>query len=249
MTASNIVAITGGAGALGSELARSLVREGSVVALLDSTHAQDRLAALAAELGPTNAFTYAGDLASADVWSTALGAIEAALGRREAAARILDGLALDREADDGWPFSAEESVAAQRAGTATGTTLLARIFSRTMGTRTNGASPPSEDALVVGASGAWFRPPRGARVGLERRRSLALLLDHLARSHVEQPGAPARAAVLFSAAWPGEKAIASAAAHRVRVAVATLRKLGLRDCLVTTPEGYALTPTLEVVRA
>ena len=43
--------------------------------------------------------------------------------------------------------------------------------------------------------------------------------------------------------------IASAAAHRVRVAVATLRKMGLRDCLVTTPEGYALTPALDLIRA
>jgi len=178
-----------------------------------------------------------------------LAGIETALGRDEAAARILAGLVLEREADDGWPFSAEDCVAAQRAGNATGATLLGRIFSRTIGAPANVTAPPSDDALVVGASGAWFRPPRGARVGLERRRSLALLLDHLARAHLEQPGVPARAATLFSAAWPGEKAIASAAAHRVRVAVATLRKMGLRDCLVTTPEGYALTPALDLIRA
>jgi hypothetical protein len=55
-------------------------------------------------------------------------------------------------------------------------------------------------------------------------------------------------AVLFSAAWPGEKAIASAAAQRVRVAIATLRKMGLRDQLVTTPEGYGLAKTVSLVR-
>ncbi|OJY16368.1 MAG: hypothetical protein BGO98_30255 [Myxococcales bacterium 68-20] len=180
-----------------------------------------------------------------------LAGLEAALGRHDAAAQILDRLVLEREADAWWPFSATACVEAQRAGavTVSGTTLLARLFSRTVGAHAIVAPTPREDALVVGAGGAWFRPPHGTRVGLERRRSLALLLDHLAKTHVEQAGATVRAATLFSAAWPGEKAIASAAAHRVRVAVATLRKMGLRDCLVTTPEGYALTPALELVRA
>ena len=85
-------------------------------------------------------------------------------------------------------------------------------------------------------------------MGLERRRSLALLLDHLATARLERPGTTARPATLFTAAWPGEKAIAAAAAHRVRVAVATLRKMGLRDALVTTPDGYALSAETELVR-
>lgn len=58
-----------------------------------------------------------------------------------------------------------------------------------------------------------------------------------------------RSAALFTAAWPGEKAIASAAAHRVRVAIATLRKMGLRGALVTTPDGYGITSDTELVRA
>jgi hypothetical protein len=108
-----------------------------------------------------------------------------------------------------------------------------------------------EAALVIGESGSWFRPPRGARVGLERRRSLALLLDRLAQERSDRPGATLAAATLFAAAWPGEKAIASAAAHRVRVAVATLRKMGLRDAIVTLDGGggYALATELQVVRA
>jgi hypothetical protein len=115
--------------------------------------------------------------------------------------------------------------------------LLERIVRRAS---KKAEAPPPDDALLVGAGGSWFRAPEGVRVGLERRRSLALLLDRLAAERLERPGATLSAAALFAAAWPGERAIASAAAHRVRVAVATLRKMGLRDLLVTTPEGYSL---------
>jgi len=108
----------------------------------------------------------------------------------------------------------------------------------------------ADDALVVGVDGARIRAGNGARVGLERRRSLALLIDRLARERIDRPGATLDAAALFVAAWPGEKAIASAGAHRVRVAVATLRKLGLRDAIVTLEGGggYALAADLRVVR-
>jgi predicted ATPase len=190
-----------------------------------------------------------------------LAGIEAALGRDAAASHILDGIALDRETNAWWPLSALDCVNAQRAASTSGSTddpkrargLFARIFARTLptapGAQRNLVPLPSEDALVVGAGGIWFRPPRGARVGLERRRSLALLLDHLATVRSEQPGITVRAATLFGVAWPGEKALASAAAHRVRVAVATLRKMGLRDALVTTPDGYGLSADVELVRA
>ncbi len=132
---------------------------------------------------------------------------------------------------DGWRFGA----------------LHARVRGRAAG---GAAAPVVEGGLVVGVDGAWFRAADRARVGLERRRSLALLLDRLARERVDRPGAPLAASALFAAAWPGEKAIASAAAHRVRVAVATLRKLGLRDAIVTLDGGggYALAAELRVVR-
>ncbi|MBS2015114.1 MAG: hypothetical protein JST00_19645 [Deltaproteobacteria bacterium] len=110
------------------------------------------------------------------------------------------------------------------------------------------------DALVVGESGAWFRPPNGARVGLERRRNLARILDRLAAAHEAAKGlagavAPISSGQLFEVAWPGEKALPHAAAHRVRVAVATLRKMGLAEAILTTPTGYALAAHTTVVRA
>lgn len=113
------------------------------------------------------------------------------------------------------------------------------------------ARPPA-DALVIGEGGAWFRPPNGSRVGLERRKNLALLLDRLAsaRGPAGAPtGAPVTSAALFEIAWPREKALPHAAAHRVRVAVATLRKMGLADAIVTTPTGYAIADGLALVRA
>lgn len=104
--------------------------------------------------------------------------------------------------------------------------------------------PPPDDALLIGANASWFRAPHGERVNLDRRRNLALLLAHLASA--------ARSSVtsseLVAAGWPGEKVIATAGAHRVRVAIATLRKLGLKDAIVTTADGYTLASNITVVR-
>lgn len=176
-----------------------------------------------------------------------LAAIEHAFGRHDAAAHILGRCSLERELDPWWAVSAIDvfglAAALPAPPKAQGSGLLARLFARVAKGEPQVAIP--EDALLVGSN--WFRAPRGARVGLERRRSLALLLFHLAERHARERGVAVATAALFAAAWPGEKAIASAAAHRVRVAIATLRKMGLRDVVVTTPDGYALAPELTVV--
>jgi len=104
------------------------------------------------------------------------------------------------------------------------------------------------DALAIGPAGRWFRMPRGEVVSLERRRPLALLLDSLAQARTEGSNEPLGWDALQQAGWPGERIMASAGAHRVRVAISTLRKLGLRDALETTPEGYRLTTGVQVVR-
>lgn len=182
-----------------------------------------------------------------------LAAIETRLHRDDAAKDIL------RQIDEAKPFCESLWWPVEERAWTKPATLHGRLFARedreerargTPSVGTGSALP--DDALVVGAEGAWFRLPFGARVGLERRRSLALLLDCLANAAVEAQRSSSvtslRASDLFAAAWPGEKAIPSATAHRVRVAVATLRKMGLRDALLTTPDGYALTPDLRVFR-
>lgn len=108
--------------------------------------------------------------------------------------------------------------------------------------------PPPPEALAVGPRGAWFRAPDGELVSLERRRPLAAILDHLLRARQADPGAACTWEQLVEAAWPGERMMPTAAAHRVRVAVSTLRKLGLRERLMTASEGYLLDPTCPVAR-
>ena len=109
--------------------------------------------------------------------------------------------------------------------------------------------PPPDDALLVGPAGLWFRVPHGEKVLLDRRRQLAKMLDRLAEERASRPGSALGWEALLGAGWPGERVLPEAAAHRVRVAVSTLRKLGLRDMLRTTEDGYLLVPDIPAIRA
>lgn len=100
-------------------------------------------------------------------------------------------------------------------------------------------------ALVVESTGRWFRPPHAESVDLERRRPLRLIVARLSEQRLENPGVPIPWDGLLEAGWPGERVIPSAGAHRVRVAVSTLRKLGLRSVLCTVDEGYLFDPAVE----
>jgi len=106
-----------------------------------------------------------------------------------------------------------------------------------------------DDTLVIGAKGLWFRAPGQSRASLERRRPLALMLEALGRARIESPGRALDSAQLLAAGWPGEKVIFRAGAHRVRVGIATLRKLGLKSALVTDANGYMLAAEMRVAFA
>ncbi len=69
----------------------------------------------------------------------------------------------------------------------------------------------------------------------------------LTKERLERPDATLGSRALMDAAWAGEKLQTAAGAHRVRVAISTLRKLGLP--IVTRDDGYALAPETTVVRA
>jgi NAD(P)-dependent dehydrogenase (short-subunit alcohol dehydrogenase family) len=86
-----IAAITGAAGALGSELARTLAAKGYKVALFDIERAKDRLRDLVKELGEANAFAYASDFASEAAWGAALDATKTALGGWPTDAALIAG--------------------------------------------------------------------------------------------------------------------------------------------------------------
>lgn len=112
-----------------------------------------------------------------------------------------------------------------------------------------GSVPPPADArpvLALGPAASWFRVAQEPRVDLSRRRPLRLVLDRLARptgkAHLSWDD-------LLAAGWPGEKMRADAGAHRVRVAISTLRKMGLRDVLRTEEAGYCIDPGYDVQRS
>jgi NAD(P)-dependent dehydrogenase (short-subunit alcohol dehydrogenase family) len=109
MTTDLIAAITGGAGALGSTLAKALVDRGYKVVLLDTERSKERLSALVTHLGAEKSFAYASDFASAAAWSAALDATTAALGGLPTHGALIAG-----GWDGGPPLHASEDEAYER---------------------------------------------------------------------------------------------------------------------------------------
>jgi hypothetical protein len=70
-------------------------------------------------------------------------------------------------------------------------------------------------------------------------------LEALVKAHRGE-GNPLGVPALAEAGWPGERILVEAAATRVRVAIATLRKLGLREVLLTRDEGYLIDPEVDL---
>jgi len=99
---------------------------------------------------------------------------------------------------------------------------------------------PDAEAPCVGGDAAWFRLPRGETVDPSHRRPLRRVLDALARHRLTSPGTALSREALVAAGWPGARMMARAGAHHLRVAIATLRKLGLREAIRTADEGYVL---------
>ena len=100
----DIAIVTGAAGALGAEVARSLSRRGCRLVLADSERAKDGLTALASELG--GAAVMSGDLATQAAWDEALPRLERELGGAPSLAALVagayrGGAPLDATTDDG----------------------------------------------------------------------------------------------------------------------------------------------------
>ncbi len=108
------------------------------------------------------------------------------------------------------------------------------------------AGPPLRAVLRVGPEAAFFHVGDGPRVDLSRRALLRRLLECLAAKAIEDPGATVDSFALLDAGWPGEQVSAESGLHRVHVALATLRKMGLGPVLRTDPSGYRI--GAEIVR-
>lgn len=124
---------------------------------------------------------------------------------------------------------------------------LARWVVRVLGatpSRSSGRPQPSRQ-LRIEAGARSFTLDGGPAIDLERRRPLRLLLDALARAH--GAGTALSWDALLALGWPGEKMRPDAGAHRVRVAVSTLRKMGLAEVIETGEDGYRIRREVSVV--
>ncbi|HSO34687.1 MAG TPA: hypothetical protein VLT33_19265, partial [Labilithrix sp.] len=93
--------------------------------------------------------------------------------------------------------------------------------------------------LRVAHDASWFSSD-GERVVLGRRAALRRILAALCEQHAKRPGQGLGVSALLEQGWPGERVLIEAAETRVRVAVSTLRRLGLRSMIVTRDDGYGL---------
>jgi predicted ATPase len=105
------------------------------------------------------------------------------------------------------------------------------------------------DGLDVAPEATWFVVPGRPRVDLSSRPTLMRVLDALVVARLDSPGVALSWEALLAAGWPGEKVLAQAAQNRVRVALSTLRTLGLRTALVTEKGGHRLDERLPTRRA
>ncbi len=109
------------------------------------------------------------------------------------------------------------------------------------------AAPPLP-ALLIGPEASWFQAPGADPQDLRLRRPLRAIVELLARHREEgSPGADLLA--LQEAGWPGEKMSPEAGVNRVRVALAELRKRGLRPCLLREGERFLLDPAIPLLRS
>ena len=108
--------------------------------------------------------------------------------------------------------------------------------------------PALASALVVRAEGkAFLLPSASEEIDLRRRAPLARILHALAQRRVESPGEALRVEDILATGWPGERVRYDAGANRVYVALAELRKLGLRDWIMSDASGYRLATSRRVV--
>lgn len=133
----------------------------------------------------------------------------------------------------------------QRANRSSDVRLAIRLVEERLGVRAD-ATTASAATLTVGEDGAWFVGPTQTRVDLSRRVPLQRLLAFLIANRNEAPREGISSERLVAAGWPGERIARDAALHRVPVAIATLRRLGLGDALLKRSDGYLLDPSIEV---
>jgi predicted ATPase len=102
------------------------------------------------------------------------------------------------------------------------------------------------DALLVGPDAQWFRVPNGISQSLAAHGPVRRILLALVREHASEAQKSLDLDALRDAGWPSERMSPDAATNRVHVALAELRRRGLRTLLKRTSGGYALSPALPI---
>jgi predicted ATPase len=129
--------------------------------------------------------------------------------------------------------------------------LAQRLVERALGARGEallGLTRAEPDALIVEGEADAMRAPGSAWLDLSRSPALANMARALLDRRLEAPGAGIEPDELTELVWPGERIAPDAATNRLHVAIAKLRRLGLRDLLLREGEGYLLDAEVEVVR-
>ncbi len=107
-------------------------------------------------------------------------------------------------------------------------------------------APSTMKELVLGPGGGWFHAPDGTCHHLVGRGPFKRILLRLAQERLKPDGQPLDVTALLEAGWPGQKVSRSAGLNRVYVAIATLRKMGLRGALQRDDQGYRIDPAIPV---
>lgn len=100
--------------------------------------------------------------------------------------------------------------------------------------------------LVVDAEVLRVKTPDGKSIDLARKGPLRRVLALLVAQRLGAPGKGTTWRELLEAGWPEERILADAGFTRVRNALFQLRKLGLRQAILTRDDGYLLDPSLSV---
>jgi predicted ATPase len=121
----------------------------------------------------------------------------------------------------------------------------ARLVLRMLAASMSKVGGPS---LEIGPEAQWFRPPGGKRQSLDKHAAARRILDRLASERLDDPGGGLSADELFAIGWPGVSIAPESANNRLYVALAKLRKLGLKGLLLRREEGYLLDPATPLLR-
>lgn len=111
--------------------------------------------------------------------------------------------------------------------------------------------PPEKDpalarspTLVLGFEVRWIAGVDGVPRPLGQ--ALSRIVMALVDRYNQSPEATLTLEELLEAGWPGERLVAEAGANRVYVALAQLRRMGLRSVIERGAGGYRLAPHTEI---